>query len=345
MEKYLNDWYRYAVGAKAAPYLKEYYDFWEKYYAGPATKTLWFASRRATYMTKGDVSHCYGLKPGDLKYTRSLMEKVTALAETKGEKERAAHLMRHFEYMEALLKIYGAENIPIDGKLHSAKEATALLDSIPESYAAIAKKNKIAELMKKEPWLARYYNNRYMGPALKMDEDGSNAILSQIILTADYTNDPAVKAALKRLANNRTLPNFITETARVLADPDSAKNIFTNGDLEDEKLLPNFSIYKGHVRQNSGVRSTNYKFNGKYSYKVRPRSYTLVYLREKAEPSTSYLISMKIFIPKKQSESFLNFVMYPTINGRSQSYRNLSDIRPPSDAWQTYTEFCRTTKP
>ena len=344
MEKYLDDWYRYAVGAKAAPYLKKYYEFWEKYYAGPATKTLWFASRRATYMSKGDISHSYGLKPGDLAQTRSLMEKVVALAETPGEKERAAHLMRLYEYAESLMKIYGSENIAPDGKIHSPEEAVALLKSIPVNYTYLKKKNKIAAIMQKEPWLARYYNNRYMTGSLKFTEDGSDAMLSQLILTSDYADNPKVKAALAELAKTPGLPDFITDTARVLQDQNGVKNLFTNGSLEQENLKPNFDIYKGHIRKDSGIRSTKYSYDGKYSFMVKPNAYTLVYFREKAEPNTSYLLSMKVFMPTAQAEAYLNYVVYPTINGRTQAYRNLPKIKPAAGAWQTYTVFCRTKK-
>lgn len=344
LDKFLNDWYRHAVGEKAAPYLKKYYDFWEAYYAGPATKTLWFASRKATYMSAGDISHIYGLKPGDLAYARSLMEKVVALAGTPGEKERAVHMMRNFEYMEALLKIYGAENVAVDGTIHSAKEAVALLNSIPENFKYITKKDKIAAGLKKEPWLARYYNNRYIGNVLKFEEDGAEALLSQVILAADFVNDPSVKDALKRLSKTPGLPKFLTDTANALRDPGATQNMFTNGGVEDEKLLPNFEIFKGHARSGSGTRSTKYKFNGKYSYKVIPGSYTLVYFREKAEPDTSYILSMKVFVPQNNSEAHMNLVLYPMRGRSNQAYRNLPKIKPSVGVWQTYTLFCKTKK-
>lgn len=342
LEKYLDDWYRYAVGEKAAPYLKRYYEFWEKYYAGPATKTPWFASRSATYMTFGDISHSFGLKPGDLKQTRTMMENVVILASTPEEKIRAKHLMRHFEYMESLLKIYGSEYIAIDGKLHSAQEAVNLLNVIPENYKYVAIKNKIAAQMKVEPWLAQFYNNKYIGNHLRFAEDGTSALLSQIVLTADHAKDPGVKNALRRLANTKELPGFLRNMAHVLQDPSNVKNLFTNGSVEKETLLPNFSIYKGHIRKNSGMRSTEYAADGKYSFMVRPTDYTLVYLREKAEPDTLYVMTMKLFTPSCNAEAFMNFVMYPSRNGSNQDYRNPPKIKFSNGVWQTFTVFCRT---
>ena len=53
---------------------------------------------------------------------------------------------------------------------------------------------------------------------------------------------------------------------------------------------------------------------------------------------------MKVFMPTAQAEAYLNYVVYPTINGRTQAYRNLPKIKPAAGAWQTYTVFCRTKK-
>ncbi len=98
----LDDWYRCAVGQAAAPYLKQYFDFWENYWREKAIHTEWFeADKNWVYLSFEDHEYAKYLTTEDLNECRKLLDAVVAKAETAPEKARAELFMKTFQAVRA----------------------------------------------------------------------------------------------------------------------------------------------------------------------------------------------------------------------------------------------------
>ncbi len=197
----LSDWYRNCVGEEAAPYLKEYYTLWENVMSGPEIrKTPWFKSAyTSVYMTwDGDRSHMYAVSEKDLAHARELMQQVVSRAGTAQEKERAALLLRHFEYMETILKLYGAEYLPPENTLKDAESAAAVLRSFERIPHLIGKRNRLAEEFRNDPVMGYYYRSKIYSRRLRFEEPASEIMLWLLSFALDFADAPPVQAELKR---------------------------------------------------------------------------------------------------------------------------------------------------
>ena len=343
-EKLLAHWYTETAGEKAAPYLRKFYDFWEDYFQGAEVrKTPWFKSASATYMTGGDVSHIYGLKKGDLAKARSYLEKALETAETPAQKARIQKILHTYEYSEALMKLYAAEHIPPEGKITSAAQAAVLLKEIPSILPYQKIKREISKELEKDSWAGYYYRVSFRRQ-LAIDNDGTDAIISHLVMASEFLKDPSVASEFKKIAEDKKLPASVSKAAEVLSNPEKFKNQFSNGDLEVPLKGNSFEIYPGHRRKDSGIRSNQYKFTGNWSYQIKPGDYTLLFLNEKAKPDTFYLITLKFFMPESFPESFLEFAVYPAKNGRNQAYKQQVPQKFQPGKWHTITAFCQTRK-
>ena len=343
-EKLLTHWYRETAGEKAAPYLRKFYEFWEDYFQGTEIrKTPWFKSASSTYMTGSDVSHIYALKKGDLAKARSYLEKALESAETQDQKARIQKILHTYEYSEALMKLYAAEVIPPEGKITSASQVLELLKEIPAILPYQEIKRKLSGELEKDPWASHYYRVSFRSQ-LAIDNDGTDAIISHLVMASEFLKEKEVAAELKKIGENKTLPESVRKIAKILSEPESFKNHFTNGDLELPLTGNTFEIYPGHRKNESGIRSTKYKFSGNHSYQIKPGDYTLLFLNEKAKPDTFYLMTLKVFIPESFPESFLEFAVYPSLNGRNQHYKQQVSQKFQPGKWHTVTSFCQTRK-
>ena len=343
-EKLLTHWYRETAGEKAAPYLRKFYEFWEDYFQGTEIrKTPWFKSASSTYMTGSDVSHIYALKKGDLAKARSYLEKALESAETQDQKARIQKILHTYEYSEDLMKLYAAEVIPPEGKITSASQALELLKEIPAILPYQEIKRKLSGELEKDPWASHYYRVSFRSQ-LAIDNDGTDAIISHLVMASEFLKEKEVAAELKKIGENKTLPESVRKIAKILSEPESFKNHFTNGDLELPLTGNTFEIYPGHRKNESGIRSTKYKFSGNHSYQIKPGDYTLLFLNEKAKPDTFYLMTLKVFIPESFPESFLEFAVYPSLNGRNQHYKQQVSQKFQPGKWHTVTSFCQTRK-
>ncbi|MBP1990153.1 DUF4838 domain-containing protein [Paenibacillus eucommiae] len=106
VEDLLNEWVVRAVGWKAAPYLLEYYNFWEYFWNTRVFVTEWYrkwadSAVRFNFLDLFDSSYLQAVSDEDLAACRLFMEQVVFHAETEGQKKRALLLMSTFEYYEA----------------------------------------------------------------------------------------------------------------------------------------------------------------------------------------------------------------------------------------------------
>lgn len=344
-EKALLDfWYKEVAGEKAAPHLRKFFEFWEDYFQSDAIrKTPWFRSSNATYMTAGDKTYIYGLQKGDIAKANAHLEKALEIAETPEQKARIRKIERTYRQSEALLHLYAAEYIPPEGELQNAKQAVELLQAIPSLLQYQEIKRTLSKELENDPWASIYYKKSFR-PLVAIDDDGTYAMVSHIVMASRFLDDPAVAAEMKKLANDPKLAACVSKVAQIFLKIGNNKNLFTNGDIESELTGDYLEIHRAHRRNGSGIRSTKYASSGKYSYQIKPGGYTLLSLNEKAKPDTYYLAVIKVYQETTFPDSYLTFAMYPALNKRNQDYNNPVHQKFPAGKWQTFVTFCKTRK-
>jgi uncharacterized protein DUF4838 len=97
-DKVLKEWYVACVGEKAAPYLEQYYDYWEDFWVKRATKTDWFRRNAGTrtYLLRKELGYLAALKQEDLDKCEKLLVKTCELAGTAKQKQRAKFIQDYF---------------------------------------------------------------------------------------------------------------------------------------------------------------------------------------------------------------------------------------------------------
>ncbi len=127
----LDDWYRCAVGPKAAPALAAYYRFWEEFWMKRVPQTAWFreSAKAACYLLFYRTDYLTALRPGDVEKLDSWMEQVVSRADTPDRKARAgffydgwrtvrANIMKYME-----IKILEANGPPPGTRLEPVFES------------------------------------------------------------------------------------------------------------------------------------------------------------------------------------------------------------------------------
>lgn len=92
------EWYRLAVGERAAVPLAEYFRVWEDYWMKRVPRTDWFKQYVGrVYMDFDQLGYLDELKQEDLDQARRLMKQVVALADTPEHRRRAEFFDKGFE--------------------------------------------------------------------------------------------------------------------------------------------------------------------------------------------------------------------------------------------------------
>ncbi|WP_158560245.1 DUF4838 domain-containing protein [Paenibacillus contaminans] len=152
----LGEWYERAVGAQAAPYLQQYYEYWEQFWTTRIFESDWYlewANRpnRTNYLNLFDQSYLKAVTKEDIAESRRLLELAAANAVTDPQKTRAGLLLRSFEYYEASALSYPrSEAVTAPA---SEQEATAMLDDVIESFEMAKKRMTLLEQFKGNPAL------------------------------------------------------------------------------------------------------------------------------------------------------------------------------------------------
>jgi hypothetical protein len=299
------DWCAAAVGAEAAPLLRDYYAFWEDYWKTKAIQTSWWrSSRRSIYLSYTRFgSYMYALEPGDMARCRALMEQVMALANAHGtpdQRERAAFLMTTFAWYEANARAICAELIGPDGKLPDRDAALAWLRDIPAAQAAAEKSFRLP--YETPGWLAPGVVTGGPGQ-LPEDTAGRNAdvVAGSLALAADYVDDAAVQTQLRTVADNASLVpslRFLAATLLRTAAGDDAGNMAADAVFATDDHGWNVA----HPAHGRVTRSDRVAFRGDRSLKceIRHRNFMAEARILEAEPGTAYFFSARVFLPEDQ---------------------------------------------
>jgi hypothetical protein len=112
----LKDWYIAAVGEDAAPFLEAYYAHWEKFWTQRISQTEWF--KVPGFVRYYHPGYLDAIDYDEIAESRYFLEKTIDKVKTEAQKNRAALLMKAFEYYEASVYSYLGiiKNKPIEGK-------------------------------------------------------------------------------------------------------------------------------------------------------------------------------------------------------------------------------------
>ncbi len=340
------EWYERCVGKEAAPYLAAYYKIWNDYFAGPAMKTPWFQSANSVYMTYGDPSHAFGVTPNDIVRADEAMNMVVKLAKTSQEKERAALMMRHWEYSKLLLKIYGVGIYDITGHISTPEQALALLRNAAEYPLNMQKYKEIGEIMIKDRNLNRFYTSKaYISEGYSMIyKKYDTAVANAVLASSAFANDPRVAAELRKTALDPRQPPLIAALCKTFSEaPEKQKNILAGGDAEKE-VGKAFEIHPQHRVYANLTVTEKFSSGGRKSFEVKNEGHdALFWVLAPAMPNTTYLAMFKAFIPAPSAEGYLEATLYAEKKGRNQQWRNLPPLKLSGGIWQNFSVMTTTS--
>jgi len=297
LEETVQDWCRAAVGEAAAPYLRQYYAFWEDFWRERATRTPWWnSSKDNIYLSLPPFgTYMLALDPGDMAKCRELMEKVVELASSQGtpaQKQRAEFLFATFEWYEANAIASSGEFFDAEGSLPNAEAALALLINIPRAQAAFARSKIIPQELK--GWIAPNITTNRL--------ENTDVVVGALSMTSTFTDDPAVRQELLDLSNNPEVSSQIRFLAGLMAkDPneEDGDNLVADGTLETEEhgwdvMFP----VHGSVERSSDVAA-----RGTHSLKCNMdhSNFTAVLHLPEGKEQTDYYVSALVYLPGDQA--------------------------------------------
>ncbi len=291
VEQIINEWCVAAVGPESAPYLREYYRFWENYWMGKdIRRTKWFQSKNATYLSLGEIagSHTFALKKGDMEKCRRLMEKVVENAKGKDWKRRAKYIKMLFDLSYFATKALFSEIINPEGKLESQADALAMIKAAP---AAV----KAAEQLKYMPRAKFLCNGLELLPYLA---NNMGALIP-------FIKDKKVKTALINLAQDKSMPPLLKGSFKMwLGEP--MNNLIKNGSFENDTGLPEGNFSHSKEYKYSGTRSIKMG-NGRIKWRIP------------VEPTKTYLFAIRVFVPKNSAEGLFGFRLAPGFKAQNST--------------------------
>ena len=301
----LKDWCESYGGKAAAPFLMEYYKFWEDYWQRPEIqKTGWFSSSTATYMQLGEQgTYTYALQKGDMAKLRKLVESAANAAETPMQKKRTALLRDYvFPISKNAAKCLFSEFLQPDGSLKSIDDAIALLKSVPDATNALN---------------ALKMNGLTSSRILSIAEGG---LISNINTITPFLTDSKVQTEIQRLAEMAPLPTAMKTQFKIMLGA-KFPNLIENGSFEDQTLLPQYT------RQNMERAS-----DGKSSIKFHNNTITIV--ANGIKPSKTYYIAVDVFADNLSGEGKFSLHLAPRVEKTTTDWKRLKDIKL-RKGWQT----------
>src|SRR5699024_4295490 len=102
VDRMLDDWYRNAVGADAAPYLKQYFDHWEDFWTTRIPTTDWFQTRKTiTYLSFYLPSYLAAVTPQDIATCEAALQAAESRVHTEDQRARLGIITEAFTYYRA----------------------------------------------------------------------------------------------------------------------------------------------------------------------------------------------------------------------------------------------------
>ncbi len=294
LESELDDWCRAAVGKEAAPFLKEYYDFWEKFWTGRAVNTRWFQESKFSHYTAlvPDGGYMDVLEKGDMNRCRLLMEKMLDAAKRSGDagqQKRATYLMTEFEFYEAGVYRKGVEITGGSGSLNQ-EQAMELAENIPQILHYAERRAEITDQMLKTfpKWWGGCYPYMRENIARTFGNPEFPEVLMQL---ASHLGHTQIKTVFDRQVAQVQVPDDWKNTLAMLADLGSGKikNIVPDGSFEQGR---------GQWIAMGGV-STEQAASGKQSFRFvmpRPKKGEMVLKRLPMQAHRNHWLSFKVYL-------------------------------------------------
>ncbi len=346
VDAFLDKWCEKAVGKEAGKYLRKYYDFWEKFMNGEEIrKTPWFRTAyTSVYMIwDSDLSHIYSVTEKDILYSRSLMEKMLASAKEGIEKKRAELLFRHFEYMEVMLKLYGAALLPSSNVPENARQAAVFVEDMKNIPSLLKKRDELKKEFFREKKMGYFYQSRIYKRRIRFEVSFNDIVSSRLALVLNHSGEKEVISACKKLLLMKELDEKNRNLLEGLATFRERKNLLENGEmntaLPDEKL---FWVHPGHRKKNSGILSGKMAVSGGKSLKILPADYTLLRFNVPAKPDCGILVSFKIRSEKVSKKGNFAYAVYPALDDRNQGWGSPATRKVPADKFEEVFFFTRT---
>ena len=169
VEALLKDWYECAVGAKAAPFLREYFERLEAFWMNDVRSTEWFKEPRV-YSSYGKTDYLEAYKPEALAKSEELLNKTVELAGTPEEKARAEYFRKLFLKRKPLIQAFWTTR--------AVQAKAAKMDfSVPLLRAGFDKEPKTLPTWKRKNSDAKFFRDETGGiehsGCLGIDADGA----------------------------------------------------------------------------------------------------------------------------------------------------------------------------
>lgn len=344
MKKLEDEWYVRCVGKKAAPYLKAYYKVWNDYFTGRAKLTPWFKSASNVYMTYPDLSSTYGLEEKDLQAAAAAMEQVVKLAEAGQEKERAALMMRHWQYTLLRLRMLGSAVYDPQGTIHSREQALKLLEVVKKYPEYQKEYREIGDLLILDPEVRGVYLNKYYlsqgGSPINRNFD--QPVGNHILAAAAFAKYPEISRLMTAIAQDPNQQPLMRQLCKALANPAAQKNLLPDGNAE--KGIPElFEIHPGLRRYGELSISEKYRAEGKKSFLISVKGHdTLLWIQVPAKPLMTYLATFKAFVKEPSAEGYMETNLYAQKNGIPQQYRLPPPLKLSGGVWQDFSVLTST---
>ncbi len=310
----LEEWCESYGGKEAAPFLLEYFGFWEEYWQREdIKKTGWFSSSTATYLQLGEQgTYTYALQKGDMAKLRELIEKAAEAAETPLQKKRTAFLRDYvFTISENAAKCLYSEFLQPDGSLESASDAVALLKSVPSAVDAL-------NVLK---------GNELMNTSLlSIVESG---LVSNVNAVNPFLMDSEVKSEIQKLAEMDTLPAALKTQFKIMLGA-KLQNLIKNGSFEESSPLP----------QNA-QQTKEHASDGESSIKIKNGSIEMT--ANDIMPLKTYYIAVDVYAINPSEEGRLGLHLAPRVGKTTVDWKRMRDIRL-KDGWQSISFAYKVAK-
>ncbi|MBP1993877.1 DUF4838 domain-containing protein [Paenibacillus eucommiae] len=212
-----NEWYERAVGNIGAPYLKQYYDYWENFWTDRVFDTSWYldwknSDNRTNYLNLLDHSYLTAVTKADLTESRRLLELAVAHAGTGKQKKRAELLLRAFEFYEASALSYprGAVDAPTN-----EQAAWDMLNDLKQSFEMGKKRKALIDQFTGDPVLnmtLTIYGGKWDGV-----QEGLITALESYVASVTDPNNAVPEHFRQALANIRSINQFSATAVRTTA--------------------------------------------------------------------------------------------------------------------------------
>lgn len=126
----LDDWYQHAVGAEAAPKLREYYAIWEKFWTKDILSSPWNrgeGDESGLYLPFQNPAYLLDVPVAYLEESSRLLDEVYSLTSTPDQKARAERIRRMWQFYRASVLSYQAETSAAAAEVDSEDKALELL--------------------------------------------------------------------------------------------------------------------------------------------------------------------------------------------------------------------------